>query len=219
MANEKDTLTKAYMERPDVFADAFNFLIYDGEPVIRPEALREMDAAALALPFGTDGSQHSAQRVRDVFKRWVLKRDDDAAYLLLGVENQSDIHYAMPVRNLLYDALQYSAQVEAAAKSHRNSRSDEKPSSGEYLSGFYRSDRLIPVITLVIYFGAKRWDAPTSLHEMMTVRNKDVLRFAADYRIKGTSENRVNKRKKPPEMATSRKEAKYVKNMALFTRI
>ena len=35
----------------------------------------------------------------------------------------------------------------------------------------------------------------------------------------GTSENRVNKRKKPPEMATSRKEAKYVKNMALFTRI
>lgn len=77
MANKKDTLTKAYMERPDVFADAFNFLIYDGEPVIRPEALREMDTAALALPFGTDGSQHSAQRVRDVFKRWVLKRDDD----------------------------------------------------------------------------------------------------------------------------------------------
>ena len=37
--------------------------------------------------------------------------------------------------------------------------------------------------------------------------------------LKGTSENRVNKRKKPPEMATSRKEAKYVKNMALFTRI
>ena len=39
MAKEKDTLTKAFMERPDVFADAFNFLIYGDKPVIRPEEL------------------------------------------------------------------------------------------------------------------------------------------------------------------------------------
>ena len=100
MANEKDTLTKAFMERPDIFADAFNFLIYDGEQVIKPEELREIDTAAIALPFGTDGVQTPVQRYRDVFKQWVIKRDEDAAYLLLGVENQSDIHYAMPVRSI-----------------------------------------------------------------------------------------------------------------------
>ena len=33
MANDKDSLTKRFMERPEVFADAFNLLIYDGEPV------------------------------------------------------------------------------------------------------------------------------------------------------------------------------------------
>ena len=32
-----DTITKAYMRENAVFADAFNYLIYDGEPVIEPE--------------------------------------------------------------------------------------------------------------------------------------------------------------------------------------
>ena len=59
MASDKDSLTKAYMERPDVFADAFNFLLYDGEQVIKPEELREMDTTAVALPFGSDGKQAS----------------------------------------------------------------------------------------------------------------------------------------------------------------
>ena len=45
MAKDKDTLTKKYMERPDVFADAFNFLIYDGRQVIRPEELRDLAQA------------------------------------------------------------------------------------------------------------------------------------------------------------------------------
>ena len=183
MANEKDTLTKAFMERPDIFSDAFNFLIYDGEQVIKPEELREMDTTAIALPFGADGAQVPVQRYRDVFRKWVIKRDDDAAYLLLGVENQSDIHYAMPVRNMLYDALQYSAQVSAAAKEQKNAKKTGKTNAGEYLSGFRRSDRLIPVITLVIYFGAKHWDAPMSLHDMLAVKKRSILKYTADYRI------------------------------------
>ena len=43
MTGEKDTLTKAFMEKRDVFADAFNFLIYGGRKVIRPEALQPLD--------------------------------------------------------------------------------------------------------------------------------------------------------------------------------
>ena len=136
MANEKDTLTKAFMSRPDVFADAFNFLIYDGKQVIRPEELEELDTSSIALPFGLEGSQASVQKIRDVFKQWVIKKDSRAAYLLLGVENQSDIHYAMPVRNMLYDSLQYSSQVDATATAHRRSGGAAHPTPGEYLSGF-----------------------------------------------------------------------------------
>lgn len=35
---DKDTVTKEYMQDEEVFADAFNFLMYDGEQVIRPES-------------------------------------------------------------------------------------------------------------------------------------------------------------------------------------
>ena len=41
--------------------------------------------------------------------------DENADYLLLGIENQTEIHYAMPVRNMIYDALQYGNQVAAIA--------------------------------------------------------------------------------------------------------
>ena len=37
-----DTVTKAYMRKNNFFADAFNYLIYDGKPVVNPEQLREL---------------------------------------------------------------------------------------------------------------------------------------------------------------------------------
>lgn len=53
--------------------------------------------------------------------------------------------------------------------------------TGEFLSGFYRSDRLYPVHTLVIYFGARTWDGPRSLKEMLRLSEKNV--FFNDYRL------------------------------------
>ena len=43
---------------------------------------------------------------------------------------------------------------QAATLQHREGeRTGKKVSDGEYLAGFYKEDRLIPVITLVIHFG------------------------------------------------------------------
>ena len=113
--------------------------------------------------------------------------DGQTAYVLLGIENQTDIHYAMPVKNAIYDALQYGRQVSDLAAKHRADRKNQrtyKPvSDGEYLSGFYKEDRLVPVITLVIHFGAEEWDGPLSLHEMMEVKNPELLNYVQDYRI------------------------------------
>ena len=40
----KDTLTKEYMSQNDIFADVFNYLLYDGKPVIQPEHLVDKDS-------------------------------------------------------------------------------------------------------------------------------------------------------------------------------
>lgn len=184
-----DTVTKAYMKDNTVFADAFNYLIYGGKAVVDPKQLQELDTTEIALPFGTQDAEskqpeEAVQKYRDVLKSAIIKQDDAAAYILLGIENQTDIHYAMPVRNIIYDALQYGKQVADIAAKHRASDGDAKGHSrGEYLSGFYKEDKITPVITLVLHFGANEWDGPLSLHEMMAVQDQALLHFVQDYQI------------------------------------
>ena len=119
-----DTVTKAYMKENTVFADAFNYLIYGGKTVVNPTQLKELDTTEIALPFGAQNENRTqpddaVQKYRDVLKSAVIKQDGEAAYILLGIENQTDIHYAMPVRNIIYDALQYGKQVADIAAKHR----------------------------------------------------------------------------------------------------
>ncbi len=109
--------------------------------------------------------------------------DRRVAYLILAIENQSNIHYAMPVKNLVNDALQYAKQVEIAANSHKKSGDYKGADSDEYLSGFMKNDKLIPVVTLVVYFGDKLWDGPMSVHEMFNEQDAEILALVPDYKI------------------------------------
>lgn len=181
-----DTITKEYMRGSKVFADAFNYFIYGGEKVVDPEFLHELDTTEIAIPFTLDGKstrEEAVQKYRDVLKAAVVMRDARASYILLGIENQTDIHYAMPVRNIIYDALQYGKQVSEIAKRHRGERDRKGHNRGEYLSGFYKEDRISPVVTLVVHFGAEEWDGPLSLYEMMELEDPTLKEFVQDYQI------------------------------------
>lgn len=181
----KDTETANYVRRNDVFADAFNFYIYGGEQVIDPDSLVELDAREISVPYGgAEGAKLPVQRTRDVIKAVTAKTDRKTAYLILGVENQSNVHYAMPVKNLMYDALRYSKQVDESIASHKISGDYHGIGQDEYLSGFLKRDHLIPVITLVLYFGPGKWDGPMSIHEMFQDNvDSKVLALVPDYRI------------------------------------
>ena len=56
-----------------------------------------------------DRKETQKQRWRDLLKSVIVKETGDMVYILLGVENQSDIHYAMPVKNMIYDGMNYGA--------------------------------------------------------------------------------------------------------------
>lgn len=179
----QDTATKQYVSEVEVFADVFNYLIYDGEQVIKPEQLTDMDTTQYVIPYHEDekGKPEAAQKYRDTLKTLAVKTDDRYTYLVLGIENQSHVHYAMPVRNMLYDAMQLEKQVRDLASQHR--KEGKNGTSEEYLSGMRKEDRLSPVITLVINFGGKKWDAPLSLREMYGEQPEKVLPFIQDYRV------------------------------------
>ncbi|EET60938.1 hypothetical protein BRYFOR_07004 [Marvinbryantia formatexigens DSM 14469] len=172
------------MRQNEIFADAFNYFVYNGEPVIAPESLTELDTRAIDVPYGgANGAGQPVQKTRDVIKSVTAMTDKKRAYLVLAIENQSHVHYAMAVRNMVYDALQYAAQVEKAIASHKRAGDYRGADRDEYLSGFMKGDRLMPVVTLVIYFDAKMWDGPLSVHEMFAEQDVKILSLVPDYKI------------------------------------
>ncbi|MFQ7263384.1 MAG: hypothetical protein ACLRO4_03145 [Lachnospiraceae bacterium] len=193
---KKDAVSKHYMSKNEIFADAVNFYFFDGRQEVKPGDLEELDSSELVLPFGKstgrkntkeDNMQEKAalpvpvQKYRDILKRCVIRRCQETVYMIYGIEAQSDIHYAMPVRSMLYDALNYASQVSEIAWEHREKGT--YGSSGEFLSGFHKADRLWPVQTLVVYFGSMRWDGPRSLREMLVLPEGIKKSFLNDYRL------------------------------------
>ena len=207
-----DTLTKEYMKRPSVFADVFNQFLYHGQQVIHPDRLVELDTTEIAVPYGADNVSIPEQRYRDVAKLLMAMTDGQVAYCILAVENEAKINYAAPVKNGLYDFLQLAHQVTAAATSHKKSKpKDNKPSGDEFLSGFWKSDRLLPVLTVMIYFGAEKWDGPLSLREMYTDCGEEVLKHIADYRINLITPNGLTDEEIDEFQTSMREIMRYIK--------
>ena len=79
--------------------------------------------------------------------------------------------------------MHYAKQIQEAANSHRRAKEYKERGKGEFLSGFYKGDKLIPVVALVIFFSPDEWDGPVSLHEMMNVKDERILSLVPDYQI------------------------------------
>ncbi len=167
-----NTVTARYMENRQIFADLCNFYIHGGEPVIRPEQLHSLDGTELTL----NHKRKEVHKERDLLMSVSAMRDANTAYLIIGVENQTSVDYSMPVRNMLYDAMRYDKQI-------KNLKAETPKNSKEFLSGIVKEQKLLPLITLVVYFGTEAWDGPLSLHEMLHVEHPDILKYAADYKV------------------------------------
>ena len=205
-----DSESKKYFSNNLYFADLFNYLLYDGRQVIDPKELKEQDVTSIVSVNGKNNESTndkkagiSIQRYRDVLKLWEAKTDDHAVYILFGAEIQSNTHYAMPVRNGLYDMLGYSKQVEDKARAYRNRHRKGNTSSedsydsicvedgtlkvrlsnAEFLSGLRKSDRIKPIITATVFISDEEWDGPLSLHDMLDIEDKELLKFIPDYPV------------------------------------
>lgn len=192
-----DAEAKQYLGKKETFADAFNFLLYDGKQVIDPDSLQEMDTSQITVPYGNN-AHLPVQKYRDLLRIWEAMTDGKAIYVILGSEIQGSVHYAMPVKDGLYDWIGYSKQVEEARKSFKKKKGKPEESaelysedgvlkikltSEEFLSGFRKTDRLIPIITAVIYVGSDPWDGPKSLFDMMDIPDKRLIPFLNDYKL------------------------------------
>jgi len=200
-----DHTTKIFMEQPDIFADAVNYAVFNGKKVVSPDTLEAAPTVATSFAYNGEEAKISFEKIRDVRKTVKLDRNSKTAYMVYGIENQTELHYAMPVKTMIYDAMEYACQIETRGKTFRKNKdgiydklpeNEEKPDNAEFLSSWKKNDKLIPVITIAINFSSKKWDAPTSLYDMFEFdspeRNEAIERMIPDYRIKVIDPHQMN---------------------------
>ena len=162
-----DVAVKRWMGRQDRFADLFNGTVFQGKQVILPEELEPADGEYDILLQDKNEKTQEIHRYRDMVMRW----KKGAMLVLLACENQENIHYAMPDRNMVYDGLAYVGQIQQMWKREQNIGDNKEKlkgiTSAEFLSKFRKGDSLIPVITLVFYYGEEDWDGSTDLYGML----------------------------------------------------
>ena len=192
-------MTKELYENDLVFADTMNVLFFDGDPMIRAQDLSPLDPTEEHTIFDddfvsiteseekTDKTQRKAeafsnQKYRDVLRMLQTQNGKLKVRIIVGAEIQSHIHYAMPIRNFEYDALNLSRQLSARQKYNRENHLLK--SKNEFLSGIKKGETFTPVLTVVVYLGKETWDAPKTLHEMFNLDGvpETLLAYVPDYR-------------------------------------
>ena len=72
----EDTVTTKYMRQNEIFADVCNYFIYNGEQVIDPDSLEELDTHEVDVPYGgMDGARQPVQKIRDAIKPLIAMTD------------------------------------------------------------------------------------------------------------------------------------------------
>ena len=148
VVGQKDILLKDYFT-PDIFADAINAILYDGKSVVTPERMRTIDIETQHVEE-RDGDIRADARFRDLAK---IVEVDDAIYCLFAIEHQSVEDYTMPLRIMEYDVREYLRQV--------------KSNKGVQV-------RIKPIITILMYWKADKWNQPVSVKDMF---DKNTVRW------------------------------------------
>ena len=156
VVGQEDILLKDYFT-PDIFADAINAILYDGKSVVTPERMRTIDIETQRVE-DENGNVTADTRLRDSAK---VVEVDDAIYCLFAIEHQSVEDYTMPLRIMEYDVREYLRQV--------------KSNKGVQV-------RIKPIITIVMYWKADKWNQPVSVKDMF---DRNTVRWLEDNGLGG----------------------------------
>lgn len=170
-----DTILKTFWRDNERFADLFNTVLFKGNSVLDPDELQEADTD-LSSVLKMNGHVETIQKIFDVVK----KTANGVEFIIWGLENQEKIHYAMPLRHMLNDSLAYLKECNEISAKHRKEK--DTRTSGEFLSGLKKEDRLHPIISLCIYYGEDEWDGPVCLTDMLEISD-ELKPMISDYKL------------------------------------
>ncbi len=154
---QKDIAEKMLAEHADVFADIINVLLFKGKRLVQPE---ELSPATVRSGYKAD-NRVLHEMERDVAKYWKQGR---ICIALFGLENQTEPEAYFPLRVMGYDGQNYRSQLLAINNKNKT------------LTKAY------PVVTLVLYFGTKKWNKHRRLLECFQVSD-ELKPYVNDYKV------------------------------------
>lgn len=176
-----DIHLKNFIKIDSIFAQLFSQGVFGGKLVIDPKGLKELDTVNQDTVQVAEGQLKSLERLRDVQKIGMVFEDKVNFQVILGVEGQSAVNYYMPVRCMELDALAYAYQCRKISEQAKEDKKLKK-----YADGVPKGTKIIPTITLVLYYGSKAWDGPVCVYDMLDIpeeMKEYVNHTLTDYRM------------------------------------
>lgn len=110
---EANVIVNQWLGTKKRFADLFNGYVFEGRQIVDADNLEPLDREADIIVTGKD-EKKGRQRYRDIIMRW-----GNVGLAILACENQDKVHYAMPVRMMVYDGLSYTDQIQKLWEKNR----------------------------------------------------------------------------------------------------
>ena len=168
---EMDLRHSEYFNSNIRFADAYNGILFGGEQVIKPEELEESDSVFVQLFEKEKGKKIVADKV----KTWHGQH-----LAIIPLETQTYIDYRMVLRVMQEEVSAYEKQRKKLLDNMR--LMGETLEGDEFLSKMKKEWKFAPVVPLVIYLGKDKWDAASTLYELIDI--EDILKpFINNYRL------------------------------------
>ena len=152
----KDLAEKNLLQYKDVFSDIVNVNLFGGRCYVSAEELSREPGELIKKVVSDD---KLCQLQMDV----PMKCKKDNINFFLCLENQSDKNNVMPVRDMGYQHAKYMEQIKEAKESNRKTGNYPNPMTKELND----SQKLSPVITLVLNYSQKEWGKPRCLNDML----------------------------------------------------
>lgn len=180
----KDVSWKAFFSDDERYADIINGIGCNGKQVVTKEDLHDMDTQVWHMRGrrflqNLPSRRKGCVKIRDSIRKVAFGMN----FAIIGVENQDNLDYSIPVKCMSYDVGNYEKQLLRIRKETRKNQTGLN--AGEFLYGFKKDSKLYPTVTFVLYTGEEPWDGPKTLHDILDFKGipKELQATVSDYRI------------------------------------
>ena len=159
LLGNKDLAEKNLLQYKDVFSDIVNVNLFGGRHYISANELSR-EPGELITKSSSDNKLKQLQM--DVPMKCIKKYN---TRFFVCLENQSDINNIMPVRDMGYQHAKYMEQVRTIKETNRQQQTYPSPIT----KGIHDTQKLDPVITLVLNYSQKEWKKPKQLQDVLNI--------------------------------------------------